>query len=321
MTPRIPSDLSTPTLILGSRGSQLALAQAHWVESRLRSAAPPLLVEIRVVKTTGDRAPLAKLASGDSVGLFVREIEEELCGGRIDLAVHSLKDLPLKQPDGLIVTAIPAREDPRDVLVTRDGRGLEDLEPGARIGTGSPRRIGQLLARRQDLQFEPIRGNVDTRLRKLAEGKVDALVLALAGLNRIGASRAGSHPLPWEVMLPAPGQGALAVEIRSADSQLGKTLRSLLDDPSTSAEVSAERAFLKTLGGGCQMPVGALGRVSGGSLELLGVVVSEDGKRILKESICGSSDHPVEVGMELGRRLLAAGAAELLGPSSPPAMP
>ena len=321
MTPRISPDFSTSTLILGSRGSPLALAQAHWIESRLRSAAPPVLAEIRVVKTTGDRATSAILASGQSVGLFVREIEEELLSGRIDLAVHSLKDLPLKQPEGLIVAAIPSREDPGDVLVTGDGRGIEDLEPGARIGTGSPRRIGQLLARRQDLQFEPIRGNVDTRLRKLSEGKVDALVLALAGLKRLGASHAASHPLPWEVMLPAPGQGALAVEIRSADSQLGKTLSSLLDDPSTSAEVSAERAFLKTLGGGCQMPVGSLGRVSGGSLELLGVVVSADGKRILRESVRGSSDLPVEAGIELGRRLLAAGAAKLLGASSPPAMP
>src|SRR5262245_28704596 len=319
MTPPTSADPSPPSLILGSRGSRLALAQAHWVESRLRAATPSVPAEIRVVKTTGDRAAFARLDSGESVGLFVREIEEELLAGRIDLAVHSLKDLPLEQPEGLIVTAIPAREDPADVLVTRDGRGLEDLAPYARIGTGSPRRIAQLLARRPDLRFEPIRGNVDTRLRKLSEGQLDALVLARAGLNRIGSSQAGLHPLPWEVMLPAPGQGALAVEIRSNDAQLGRILQDNLDDPSTSAAVRAERAFLKALGGGCQMPVGALARISGGSLELLGVVAAVDGKRILKESIRGTADRPVEAGIELGRKLLAAGAAELLG-SSPPAM-
>ena len=321
MTPPITPDSPSPSLILGSRGSQLALAQAHWVEARLRAAVPPVLVEIRVVKTTGDRAVMANLASGESIGLFVREIETELLSGSIDLAVHSLKDLPLSQPQGLLVAAIPPREDPRDVLVTRNGRGFEALQAGARIGTGSPRRIGQLMAQRQDLRFEPIRGNVDTRLRKLSEGQVDALVLAQAGLNRIGASRAGVHPLSFEVMLPAPGQGALAIEIRSSDSQLGTTLRKLLDDSSTSAAVRAERAFLKTLGGGCQMPVGALGRVSEGSLELLGVVAAADGKGILRDSIRGSADHPEEAGAELGRRLLASGAAELLGPSAPPAGP
>ncbi len=181
MTPRTAADLRSQSLILGSRGSPLALAQAHWVEAHLRSAAPPVPAEIRVVKTTGDLAVSAILAAGESVGLFVREIEMELLSARIDLAVHSLKDLPLSQPEGLMLAAIPPREDPRDVLVTRDGRGVEDLQSGARIGTGSPRRIGQLLAQRRDLRCEPIRGNVDTRLRKLSEGQVDALVLALAG--------------------------------------------------------------------------------------------------------------------------------------------
>jgi len=319
MTPPATPEIPSRPLILGSRGSRLALAQAHWIEARLRSTVPPVLVEIRVVKTTGDRATGALLASGENVGLFVREIEEELLSGGIDLAVHSLKDLPLAQPEGLRIAAIPVREDPRDVLVTREGIGLEDLPPGARIGTGSPRRIGQLLARRRDLKFAAIRGNVDTRLRKLSEGQVDALVLALAGLNRLGVSRAGSHPLSLEVMLPAPGQGALAVEIRSRDEQLGKILQKLLDDPATTAAVRAERALLKTLGGGCQMPVGALGRVSGDSLELLGVVAAADGQRILRDTIRGPSALPIEAGVELGERLLAAGAAQLLEPVPPPA--
>jgi hydroxymethylbilane synthase len=318
MTPPIPPDLPSHSLILGSRGSQLALAQAHWVLSRMAAGSPPVLAEIRVVKTTGDRATSANLASGENVGLFVREIEEELLSGRIDLAVHSLKDLPLSQPDGLRVSAFPQREDSRDVLVTRDGRGIEDLELGARIGTGSPRRIGQLLAIRRDLRFEPIRGNVDTRLRKLSEGRVDALVLAMAGMNRIGASHAHSLPLPPEVMLPAPGQGALAVEIRARDTQLGSILRSLLDHAPTSASVRAERAFLQTLGGGCQMPVGALGSASGDSLELHGVVAAADGTRILRDSVRGSSDRPVEAGVELGRKMIALGASELLGSVSSP---
>jgi hydroxymethylbilane synthase len=321
MTPPASPENPSQSLILGSRGSQLALAQAHWIEARLRSAIPPVLADIRVVKTTGDRATGALLASGENVGIFVREIEEELLSGGIDLAVHSLKDLPLAQPEGLQLAAIPVREDPRDVLVTRDGRGLEDLPPGARIGTGSPRRIGQLLARRGDLRFEAIRGNVDTRLRKLSEGRVDALVLALAGLNRLGASQSGAYPLSLEVMLPAPGQGALGVEIRSRDEPLAKILRKLLDDPSTAAAVTAERALLKTLGGGCQMPVGALGRVSGESLELLGVVAAADGQRILRDSIRGSSLHPIEAGVELGGKLLAAGAAQLLESAPPPARP
>jgi len=319
MTPEGTPEVSSRSLILGSRGSQLALAQAHWIEARLRSALPPVLAEIHVVKTTGDRATGALLASGENVGLFVREIEEELLSGRIDLAVHSLKDLPLAQPEGLQLAAIPVREDPRDVLVTRDGRRLEELPPGAKIGTGSPRRIGQLLALRRDLKFAAIRGNVDTRLRKLSAGHVDALVLALAGLNRLGVSQAGSHPLSLEVMLPAPGQGALAVEIRSRDEPLGKILQELLDDPPTAAAVRAERALLKTLGGGCQMPVGALGRVSGESLELLGVVAAADGRRILRDSIRGSSALPIEMGVELGERLLAAGAAQLLESVPPPA--
>ena len=304
-------------LVLGSRGSRLALAQAHWVEARLGEPPATLSLEIRVVKTTGDKAASIPLSSGDTIGLFVREIEEELQSGRIDLAVHSLKDLPLSQPEGLCIAAIPIREDPRDVLVTRNGSGFEQLPEGARIGTGSPRRVGQLRAQRGDLRFEPIRGNVDTRLRKLAEGQVDALVLALAGLNRIAAPREGVHPMPFEMLLPAPGQGALALEVRARDRDLVELLRKTLEDAPTSAAVRAERAFLKTLGGGCQMPVGALGRVSGRSLELQGVVAAVDGSRLLRDSLLGAPDRPEQAGEELGRRMLALGAAEMLQGSLP----
>jgi len=312
MTLAIPSERALSSLVLGTRGSHLALAQAHWVESRLASGLPPIRADIRIVKTTGDRALSASLASGESVGWFVREIEDELLVRRIDLAVHSLKDLPLAQPDGLILAAIPAREDARDVLVTRDGRSLPDLEPGARIGTGSPRRIGQLLALRPDLRFEAIRGNVDTRLRKLSEGRVDALVLALAGLNRLGVRKTGAAPLPFETMLPAPGQGALALEIRASDRQLGALLRQRLDHAESAAAVRAERAFLQSLGGGCQMPVGALARVFGDALEVEGVVASPDGARILRDAVRGALSSPEEAGEALGRRMLDQGAGALL---------
>ena len=312
------SGADRPRIILGSRGSRLALAQAEWTAARIRSTMPSIDLEIRVVKTTGDRLPSARLNSGESVGLFVREIEEELLSGRIDLAVHSLKDLPILQPEGLCIAAVPVREDPRDVLVAREKTGLDGLPEGARVGTGSPRRIGQILALRRDLRFEPVRGNVDTRLRKLREGQVDALVLAAAGLNRIGVGAESFRPLPLEVILPAPGQGALALEVRTGDGELGETLRRALNDPDTAAAVSAERAFLKALGGGCQMPVGAMARVTHGRLDLEGVVASPDGSVILRDRIFDDARRPEEAGLELGRRILAAGAAGILGLSAPP---
>ena len=323
MTPPISAEApdSFGRLVLGSRGSRLALAQARWTLSKILAAAPHLDLEIRRVKTQGDRSHAISLASGDSVGWFVREIEEELLSGRIDLAVHSLKDLPLAQPEDLLIAAIPVREDPHDVLVTAKGVELQRLPRGARVGTSSPRRMGQLLALRSDLRFEPIRGNVDTRLRKLAAAQVDAVVLAAAGLNRMGALSNGWHPLPFEAMLPAPGQGALALEIRARDTALGEILRRALDDPASSAEVRSERAFLKTLGGGCQMPVGALGRAKGDSLELEGVVASPDGTRVVRDRVSGNSRRPEEAGVELGKRILAAGAAEILGPAEGPGKP
>jgi hydroxymethylbilane synthase len=299
-------------IVLGTRGSRLALAQARWVEEQLRTRVSSLEVVIRIVKTTGDLLPSTPIASGPSVGLFVREIEEELLAGRIDLAVHSLKDLPLEQPEGLRIAAIPVREDPHDVLVTRDGSTLRSLPAGAKVGTGSPRRVGQIRSLRGDLTFEGIRGNVDTRLRKLEEGVVDALVLAAAGLNRMGSASGRFAPIPFAQMLPAPGQGALGVEIRGRDSALGEMLRQALDDVSAACEARAERAFLGALGGGCQMPVGCLGRTRGESLELEGVVVAPDGSRAVRDSRVGSSLHPEELGWDLGRRILAAGAGEIL---------
>ena len=314
MTPPVAPDTARGLRwVLGTRGSRLALAQSRWVEQSLRSALPGLEIEIRMVKTAGDVLTAVPIASGESVGLFVREIEQELLEGRIDLAVHSLKDLPLAQPQGLRIGAIPVREDPRDVLVTRDGRSLQELDPGAKVGTGSPRRIGQIRALRADLRFEPVRGNIDTRLRKLEEGVVDALVLAAAGLRRIGASSERVHPIPFEQMLPAPGQGALALEIRDGEPQREEMLRKVMQDAPAACEIRAERAFLGALGGGCQMPVGCLGRVTGATLDLEGVVSAPDGSRLIRARAQGSAEYPEELGLELGRRLLFEGAGEILG--------
>ena len=306
-----------PGLILGSRGSALALAQARWVQARLAEKDPASRPEIRIIRTEGDRSQSVPLASGTTVGIFVREIEEELLSGRIDLAVHSLKDLPTAQPPGLEVAAIPAREDPHDILVLREGRSLEDLPRGALIGTGSPRRIGQIRALRPDLRFEAIRGNVDTRIRKLREGQVAALVLAAAGLNRLGIQDVTFEAFPFERVLPAPGQGALGIEIRSADASLAGILRRALDHPHTSAAARAERAFLKALGGGCQMPVGALGTVEGEELVLRGAVAAVDGSSVLRDEERGPFSSPEPVGIRLGERMLRAGAADLMAREAP----
>ena len=251
----IPTEADSPRnptrLILGSRGSPLALAQARWVQARLGEKEPGSRPEIRIIRTEGDRSQSVPLASGTTVGIFVREIEEELLSGRIDLAVHSLKDLPTAQPAGLEVAAIPAREDPRDVLVLREGKGLDDLPPEAVVGTGSPRRIGQIRAVRPDLRFEAIRGNVDTRIRKLREGRVAALVLAAAGLNRLGIRDITFHPFPLEMVLPAPGQGALGIEIRSGDGALARSSPARPGSP----------AQLRRRPGRAGLPEGARGRM------------------------------------------------------------
>jgi hydroxymethylbilane synthase len=306
----------TSRRILGSRGSALALAQARWVQARLREADPLQEPEIRIVRTEGDRSQSVPLASGTTLGIFVREIEDELLSGRIDLAVHSLKDLPTSQPAGLEVAAIPVREDPRDFLVLGQGRRLQDLPRGAVVGTGSPRRVGQIRALRPDLRFVPIRGNVDTRIRKLREGQVAALVLAAAGLSRLGIRDVTTEAFSPDSLLPAPGQGALGIEIRSGDLPLRDLLRRVLDHPATSAAVRAERAFLKALGGGCQMPVGALGTLEGEDLVLRGAVAALDGSKVLRDREKGSPESPESLGALLGARMLRSGAAELMAGGS-----
>jgi hydroxymethylbilane synthase len=292
-------------LRIGSRGSKLALWQAEWVAARLGELGVSCRIEI--IRTTGDRITDAALAKIGGKGLFTREIEKALLEGRVDLAVHSMKDLPTAMPGGLVVAAVPPREDARDAVV---GCRLEELPAGARVGTSSLRRTAQLRLLRPDLVIEPVRGNVDTRLRKLEEGRYEAIVLAAAGLRRLGWETRIAEVLSPEVMLPAVGQGALAIETR-ADGEACELCR-LLDDPASRQAVSAERALLAALGGGCQVPIAAHAVVTGETLRLRALVVSPDGALAVREEIDGPAADAVRLGEELGRRLLAAGAEAIL---------
>lgn len=293
-------------LTIGSRGSQLALWQANWVKGRLEELGCECRIEI--IKTTGDKIQDVPLAKVGTKGLFTKEIEEALLAGTIDLAVHSLKDLPTVLPEGLTLAAIPEREDVRDALV---GRTLRDLAAGARVGTSSLRRAAQLRALRPDLQVETIRGNVDTRLRKLDEGQYDAIVLAAAGLRRLGWAERIAELLPAEVMCPAVGQGALAIETRD-DGGAGQQTCARLDHAPTRVAVTAERAVLATLGGGCQVPIGAHAVLDGERMRLRGVVISPDGGVLIRRESEGGAATAEQMGRSLAEELLAAGGREIL---------
>jgi hydroxymethylbilane synthase len=295
-------------LVIGTRGSALARWQAEWVRERLRALGRG--ARLRVIRTEGDRIAGRPLAAPGGKGVFVREIEDALLAGSIDLAVHSLKDLPTEQPSGLAIACIPAREDPRDVLVAPGAPTLATLPSGAVVGTGSPRRACQILAARRDLRIGDLRGNVDTRLRRLAEGRCDAVVLALAGLRRLGVRFEG-RPLEPEVMIPAVGQGALAVETRAEDDAI-RALLQPLHHAGTAAEVRAERAFLRGLGGGCRTPIAASARADAGALRLTGLVADPAGESVLRDAIDGDAADPEAAGTRLARALLARGAADLL---------
>ncbi len=292
---------------MGSRGSKLALWQANWVRDQLARAGHE--VEIQIIKTTGDKLEVS-LSKSSTKGLFIKEIEEALLAGEVDLAVHSLKDLPTDQPKGLFVAAVPAREDPRDVLIS-GGVPLASLPSRARIATSSPRRQAQLRRLRADIEFVAMRGNVDTRLNKLKRGDADALMLAAAGVRRLGfESRITAYFSPDEIC-PAAGQGALAIEIRRGNK---KTLSAVepLDDPAAHRAVRAERAALRGLGGGCQLPIAAHAEPSNGGLKLLAVVASPDGSKLLRAIITGPSQAPEELGERVAHDLLSRGAAELI---------
>ncbi len=289
-------------LVIGSRGSQLALWQARWVAARL--AALGIDSRIEIIKTTGDRVTSVPLSSVGGKGLFTKEIEDALLAREVDLAVHSLKDLPTELPEGLQITAIPEREDPRDAMV---GKRLSELREAAKVGTSSLRRSAQLRRLRPDLQVESVRGNVDTRLRKLDEGQYEAIVLAAAGLMRLGWGDRIAEALDPEVVCPAVGQGALAVETRA-----GEDTCQALDHAETRAAVAAERALLSALGGGCQTPIGAHAQVVGERLRLMAVVLSADGSQSVRDQAEGAVGDAGPIGQELGKRLLRQGADRIL---------
>lgn len=299
-------------VIIGSRGSALALVQTQLVIEKLSALFPKTEFVIVKIKTEGNRRlEKARERIGDK-GVFTREIEEALLAGEIDLAVHSLKDLPTELPEGLIIEAILERSDPRDVLVSRGNLKLAQLPHHARLGTDSPRRKAQLLNHRRDLQMLSLRGNVETRLRKLNDGQYDAIVLAAAGLLRLGLEKRVTEYLTTDVMLPAPGQGALALETREDDRRT-RGLVKQLDHAPTRAAIEAERAFLRRLGGGCRVPIAAYAQLAKGQLQIEGLVASDDGARLLRDRLSGNPALPQEAGNQLGERLLAQGADEILG--------
>lgn len=303
---------------IGTRGSALALWQANFIAERLKYIAG-IESEIIRIRTSGDHmqtAPVATLAteySAENVakGIFIKELEEALLAGSIDLAVHSMKDVPTETPAGLAFPAITQREDPRDCLISRGGRTMKTLPHGARIGTSSLRRQAQLRHRRRDLQIADLRGNVDTRIRKLESGEFDAIVLAMAGVNRLGLAGKITQVLEEEVMLPAVGQGALGIETRAGDVETER-LTAKLDHAETRACVTAERAVLRKLQGGCQIPLGALAHARGDMLHLEAAVFSSRGSEHVQSSEEGSVSDAAAIGERLGAALLEAGAENIL---------
>jgi hydroxymethylbilane synthase len=298
---------------LGTRASALALVQARIVADALGGAER---VELVPMRTEGDRLAEARLAVLGGKGLFVREIEEALLRGEIDLAVHSLKDLPAEPPAGLVLAAFPPREDPRDVLVTKAPATLDTLAPRARVGTSSPRRRALLLAARPDLAVDPIRGNVDTRLRKLAEGDWGAIVLAAAGLRRLGLQPTHAVALEPDVFVPAVGQGIIAIEAR-ADDRATLAALARTDDPATRVCALAERAYLARLGASCHTPMAAHARLDGAALRMVAVVAGEDGRRVLRAAATAQAADAERLGLELADSLLAQGATELAALNPP----
>lgn len=285
--------------------------QARYVASLLEAAHPGVRTDIRVIKTEGDQKQDVPLTVVGGKGVFVKEIEEALLAGEIDLAVHSLKDLPTEQPNGLAVTAVLKRHDPRDGLLSTEGWDLETIPPGTSVATGSPRRRCQLMRRRPDLVMTLVRGNIDTRIRRLREGRFGAMMLAMAGLERLEMREVPAHPLSPRVCLPAPGQGALAVESRVDDAKV-RSFVTVLEHEATRRCVEAERAFLAGLGGGCLAPAAALAAVENGSLRLEAMVGDPDGSREIREESSGVPEEAVRIGDELAKRVLAGGGAAIL---------
>jgi hydroxymethylbilane synthase len=299
-------------LRIGSRGSQLALWQAHHISDLLRAQGHT--VKLEIIKTTGDKITDVALAKVGTKGMFTKEIEEALLENRVDLAVHSLKDLPTELASDFEIAAITTRENPRDVFCSVKFASIDALPQGANVGTSSLRRQAQLMALRPDLKIYPLRGNVDTRLHKLEAGEYDAIILAAAGLNRLGKTQLVRQVIPAEVMTPAAGQGALGIEIRNGD-RVTRTLLAFLDDAAARATTTCERALLNKLGGGCQVPIGAFAEAMGGPdnasrIRLNGLVAHPDGSKVLRETREG--DDPVRLGEEVGETLLRRGGDVIL---------
>lgn len=298
-------------LVLGTRASKLALQQSEWFQARVQEVAPGVTVTLKRIQTSGDKIVDVPLAKIGGKGLFVKEIEDALLSGEIDFAVHSMKDVPTQLPAGLEILCVPPREDARDALISRDGRRFTELPSGARVGTSSLRRQSQLLHTRPDLRIEMLRGNLDTRLRKLKEGQFDAIVLAAAGLRRLAWTQEITEYLDPVLSLPAIGQGALGIEGRSNDDFVRDVL-GRLNHPQTRVAVTAERALLHRLEGGCQVPIAAYATLAGDEVQLEGLVASVDGKTVIRETIRGRIPEAEALGTQLAERLLARGADRIL---------
>lgn len=303
-------------LIVGTRGSKLARTQSQWIAERLRAAHPNLTIETRVIHTSGDRNQSVPLPAIGRKGLFTQELDHGILQGTIDCAVHSMKDLPAEMTPGIAILVVPQRELPNDALLSRTDVPFEELPSGAKVGSSSVRRIAQLKHLRSDLNFVDIRGNVDTRIRKLDEGQYDAIILAAAGLRRLGMAERITEIFEPEVLLPAVGQGALAVTGRTDDQQIREALQPLLHQEASWA-TSAERAFLAALGGSCLVPIAAYGCIDGANLRLRGLVARPDGTEIIRDEISGPKDQHETIGRQLAERLLARGSRSILDSLKP----
>ena len=322
-----------PTLIIGSRGSLLALTQTKLIQATIGHIAPEVETRIEIIKTSADKDTIASLRASSGAGVFVKELEQALSRKEIDLAVHSMKDVPTVIADGLRIAAVPEREDARDTLISNyelqtmeisavenfdiksalrsPSSTLEGLPVSARVGTGSFRRQAQLLALRPDLRIMDIRGNVDTRIRKMESGEYDAVALAAAGLRRLGLQNRISYTFSYDEMLPAPGQGALALEVRANDAFTNEIVEKL-NHPSTALSVAAERDLLERLGGGCNVPIAVYARVKNGALEMDALVATPDGTHVVRDKASGDPEKSTDICAEMAKRILIAGGREIL---------
>jgi hydroxymethylbilane synthase len=300
-----------PTIIIGTRGSALALAQTTWIKESILRHSSDIEVSLKIIKTSADKDTTSSLRSSSSVGVFVKELEQALREEQIDIAVHSMKDVPTQIAEGLEIFAIPEREDARDAFIASQAKSLLELPEGATIGTGSIRRQSQILTIRPDLKIMDMRGNVDTRLKKLQDGIYDAIILACAGLRRLGLQDRITSPLDYGQMLPAPGQGALAIETRRHDSRV-EAIISPLNHPPSAIAVTAERSFLQRMGGGCNVPIAAYARITQEVFEMDALVASPDGQRIVRDSVRENLKGIDEAVASLSDRILSQGGRDIL---------